>query len=406
MIELSMLKAFLSRHNFQSYRELLNPKTLSRQSIQILKDIEVYFELRTIHIIDINDFSVYFFNVRNPYLDDKAVLEYKEIFKLLEELDNTEEIEQLIQGFKQQVLYEDLKRSIEQNKPLEELELKLEEFKTEKKKEDVEELFPDMNIHEAAEFVDRSKGLKWRCKALQDYFEGGVIQSDFIIIAGFVGAGKSTFLASELSYMATQLENEDDYVLWLSNEGSYKTALTRLYCASLNSGWKQIDQNKQKAEDLYIKKMNGNKNRIRILDIQGWTAKQIENLIKKKPPKLLAIDLVDNIRGFDKFLNQESSWELYARLYQWCRELATKYCPVLGVSQLSKEGENNMYPSSTQLRGSKIDKSAACTALLTIGSIIGDNTTRYLSFPKTKLRPDINDWKATVKVDMLRSRYL
>lgn len=406
MIELSILKCFFNRKNLESYKDLINPKTLSRQSLIIIKDLEIYFQNRiTQQDIDINDFSVFFFNDRHPYLDDKSVTEFKYIFESLVELELSEDIQTLISAFKKQILYEDIKKDINSNNDIEEIESKIEHYKEQNKKENLDSVFNDMDLNSALEFTDRSSGLKWRCKALQQYFDGGVIKSDFILIAGFVGAGKSSFIASEISFMGEQLK-DDEYILWLSNEGSYLSLLPRLYSAALNQPTKTIRSWSKEAEAKYKELMKGNKNRIRILDIQGWSAKQIEQLIKKRCPKLAVIDLVDNINGFDKYSNKESSWEKYGKMYQWCREIATQYCPILGVTQLNGDGEDSMYPKMTQLRGSRVEKQAACTALLTIGSIIGDNRTRYLSFPKSKVRADLDDWKAIVQFDAERCRYI
>ena len=57
MIELSILKLFLNKHNFESYKGLLNPKTLSKQSLFIIKDIEVYFSTNTETEVDLNQFK-------------------------------------------------------------------------------------------------------------------------------------------------------------------------------------------------------------------------------------------------------------------------------------------------------------------------------------------------------------
>jgi replicative DNA helicase len=264
-----------------------------------------------------------------------------------------------------------------------------------------------MELSEAQEYTDRSKGLRWRSKALNEYFrDGGVILGDFILIAGFVGCGKSSFIASEVTKMAQQLEG-DDYILWMSNEGSYKALIERMYSAALNATSQEMrgDEARQKARASYIKGMKGNLNRIRIIDIQGWNAKQIEQLIAKRTPKLAIIDLVDHIEGFDKYSTKENSFEKYGKLYQWCREVATKYCPVFGISQLNGEGENNMYPMMSQMRGSRVDKQAAASAVLMIGSIVGDNTTRYLSIPKSKIN-EVSDWTAVVQFDASRSRFI
>jgi hypothetical protein len=124
-------------------------------------------------------------------------------------------------------------------------------------------------------------------------------------------------------------------------------------------------------------------------------------LIKSNPPKLLVIDLLDNVSGF----NKESEWSRYGKLYQWAREIATHYCPVLGVSQLNGDGENKEYPSMSRLRGSRVDKQGAATFQLHIGSLEGNNDIRYLSMPKNKINSN-KSWRVQVKFDANRSRFI
>lgn len=406
MIEISLLKALAIKDNLLKYKPMLNPKTLASQSIIILKAYEEYFKLNTEHLcVDLGLFKTLFFNSLHPYISEKEVLEYSQILSLLAEQHNKDEIQKIIAGFEQQEFYSELHNLLDQNIDVITIQTKLDIFKA--KIQDItrdDQTTVDMDLIQALDYTDRSTGLRWRCKALEEHFQGGLIQGDFGIIAGYVDAGKTSFLISEVSHMATQLK-DDDYILWFSNEGSWKSILPRVYCATLNCRPSQLVKHKDRAVTSYTTKMNGDKNRIRIVDIQGWSAKDCENIVIKKTPALVVIDLVDNLSGFDKYMNKESSFEKYCKLYQWCRELATQYCPVLGVSQMNREGENKMYPSMSSLRGSGVDKQAAATFQLMIGSLEGDNTTRYLSMPKNKINEN-KGWKAIVKFDPIKSIYL
>jgi replicative DNA helicase len=404
MLEVALLKILSIKSNFDTYRHSINPKSLAIQSTLLLKDYQVYFELYKTEKIDFNLFYTFFFNTRHPYLDDKSIEEYKEILNRIDKQDiKTVETQSLIRSFEQQEFYYKLKQDLDKNIDSITVQEQIQQFNNKSQL-----LLPngniDMDLTEALVYTDRTNGLQWRCQALRDYFNGGLIQGDFGIIAGYVDSGKSSFIASELSYMAQQIDN-DDYLLWLSNEGDWKSILPRLYCATLGCTQQELTKFKDTAIIKYIDKMKGNKNRVEIRNIQGWSAKDVELLVKKRCPTLLVIDLMDNLKGFDRYSNSEGSFELYNRLYQWGREIATNYCPVLGVSQMNGDGEDEMYPKMSKLRGSRVDKQMSATFQLMIGSLQEDNSTRYLSMPKDKVTGR-KGWKAVVKFDPLRSRYV
>lgn len=402
MIELNLLKALSNRDSLNQYRNLINDKTLSSQSVFLLKDFLVYFEMyRDIQDIDFNVFSSFFFTIRHPYLDEKSIIEYREIISRLNVIENTEHVHSLLNSFKQQEFYHDLVNKIERNEPITNINRLITSFMD--NSESIDLLNTDMDLEAALSYVDRADGLKWRCHALNEHFSGGLIKGDFILVAASVDAGKTSFCASEGSYMAEQLDGSDS-ILWLSNEGDWKSILPRVYCASLNCTLNDLTSRRSAAMLRYTEKMKGDKNRLQIVDIQGWNTSKIEDLLKQKKPKLLIIDLLDHVLGFDKYLNKENSTEKYNQLYQWAREIATKHCPVIGVSQMNKEGYDSMYPPMTALRGSAIDKQAAATAMIFIGALEGDASTRFLSTPKNKINANKN-WKAQVSFNPTKSRF-
>ncbi len=404
MIEITLLKALSKRHNFDNYKRLINPKSLAQQSLVLLKDYDVYFSLNQNETeINFDKFCVFFFNTRHPTFDDKSVAEYRDILTRVATV-KSDDIKQVINGFRQQDFYGEIQGLIDQNVELEQVKSKIDEYMTDTGSISSQETFNDMDLNISLDYTDRSNGLVWRCEALKRHFQGGLIVGDFGLVAGYVDSGKTSFVASELSHMAQQLSG-DDYILWLSNEGDWKSILPRVYCAALNLTKQEVMAHKDEAIKRYKQLMHGDLNRIIIKDIQGYSAKDIEALIKRRTPKLVVIDLLDHIDGFDKYSSKESSFEKYNKLYQWAREMATHYAPILGVTQLNGDGEDQMYPSMSQLRGSRVDKQAAATFQLMIGSMVEDNNTRYLSMPKNKINEN-KSWKAIVKFDPARSRFI
>lgn len=397
-----------TKANLESYVKLLNPKTLSMQSIQLLKDYQKYFETYlTDDTIAFNKFKEFFFINQHPNLDEKQVTIYKEVIDQVQNVP-LEGISctQIITAFEQQELYNQLHTDLDKNVDINTLFLKVEKHRErvnllQGSSEGLEE---EMDLTLALTYTDRSKGLQWRLNCLREHFQGGLINGDFLILAGYTDSGKTSMLASEVSYMAEQLEG-DDWIAWLNTEGNWEQILPRLYQATLNCTHQDLTKFTESAILKYTEKMHGNKNRIRVLNFQRKGIKDVENLIKKHPPKLIVFDLLDHLQGFDKYVGSEGSVvEKYGALYQWGREIATKYCPVIAVSQLNRNGNDNPYPPITEMSGSGEKKQAAATAIIMLGGMEGNSTERYLSTPKNKISGS-KGFRRQVAFDPLRSRF-
>jgi len=407
LIELSLLKAMSVKENLNTYLHLLNPKTLSKESVELLNDYKTYFSLRvTQEAVDFNDFSSFFFIERHPNLDDKSIEKWKTIISKVQKLPlEGNSCTNIIAAFEQQELYAQLHQDLDKNVPLETVVSKMETArqKLESLKSISNALEEDMDLTLALSSTDRSKGLQWRLNCLRELFEdGGLVKGDFGIIAGYVDSGKTSFLCSEISHMAQQLEG-DQWIAWLNTEGSWQQIVPRIYSATLNCTQADLRKFPDSAKEKYTKLMKGNRNRIRVLNFQRKSTKDVEDLIRHNPPSLIIFDLLDGLRGFEKFMGGDGNvTERYSQLYQWAREVATQYCPVLAISQLNGDGNNEPYPTITNLRGSRVDKQAAATFQLIIGSMEGNNTERYLSMPKNKISSE-KGWRRQVTFDLLRA---
>ena len=222
-------------------------------------------------------------------------------------------------------------------------------------------------------------GLRWRLNFLNKSL-GSLRQGDFGFIFARPETGKTTFLASEISKMIQQTNGE---VLWFNNEEQGNKVAIRCYQAVLGVTteklFSNLDMYQKQFEDLV-------QNRIKIYDFEDSSrASRIEAILKESNPALIIFDQIDKIKGFK---GDRNDLELKA-IYQWAREIAKTYAPVIGVSQAGGEAEGKLWLTMDMVDGSKTAKQGEADWILGIGKE-QDNTsrTRYLNITKNKLLGD------------------
>ena len=99
-------------------------------------------------------------------------------------------------------------------------------------------------------------------------------------------------------------------------------------------------------------------------------------------------------------------------IYQWARELAKVYCPVIGICQAGGTAEGKKYLDMNDVDSSHTAKQGECDWIIGIGKTNreGEEFTRYLSICKNKLgrdtfcNPDLRHAKTPViiKADIAR----
>ena len=127
-------------------------------------------------------------------------------------------------------------------------------------------------------------------------------------------------------------------------------------------------------------------NRIKIYSFEESSrVSNIERILKTSKPALIIFDQIDKIKGFK---GERNDLELKA-LYQWARELAKQYAPVIAVSQASGEAEGKLWLTMDMVDGSKTAKQGEADWILGIGKD-SDNTSRsrYFNICKNKLLGD------------------
>jgi replicative DNA helicase len=228
--------------------------------------------------------------------------------------------------------------------------------------------------------VVASGGLNWRLKELNVAL-GPLRKGDFVIIAARPETGKTTFVASEASYMMTQLQ-PDEHVIWINNEEASNKVMMRVIQA-----FHQVTSSEllSKPDEYADKFIASNGDRFLVLDDDSGirSANKIATLFKEFKPGLIIFDQLDKVHGF---ANDREDLRI-GKLYEWARDIAKEYCPVIAVSQVDGTGEGEKWIQMNQLRGSKTDKVGEADAIITIGKSNepGMDLQRYIHVPKNKL---------------------
>ena len=192
-----------------------------------------------------------------------------------------------------------------------------------------------------------------------------------------VETGKTAFVLSESSYMA---EQADGYTLFLNNEEAGDAVMWRFYQACLGATREQVLANLPKAKELFQKRIG---QKLLFKDSARIHAKWVEKACEKYKPKLIVVDQIDKIHGFQ---NDREDLRLGA-IYQFFREIAKEYAPVIGVTQANGEGANTKWLTMEHMSNSKTSKPAELDWLLGIGKLNdpGYENIRFMNIDKNKL---------------------
>ena len=392
MIDIQLLRLMRVRSDYNKIIGAINVEALEPKTRAVVRAVDRYYKKHKSH--GQIDFTVFVpFLERNVYPDllhdDKLV--YRAIIKnMMKKYPDADTREAIMESVHELNLVHRMRLITEQYNEGEDIDAlgeitsALDKYKLGVGVSSLPEV--GENIDELLDDMDNDEGIRWRLDCLNECMRpmrGG----DFGIVAARPDQGKTSFLASELTYMAPQLP-EGRPILWLNNEGPGYAIRPRLMQAALNCSTEELLEKKE-AGVLYEEYFEavGGEGRIRIMDIHGYNTGQVESLIEDTTPGLIVYDMIDNIYGFGEAARTDLALE---KMYQWARERSVKYdAAAIATSQISAEGIGEQYPGLGMLKDSKTGKQGACDFQLMIGSQETKPefaNTRWLSLPKNKLR--------------------
>lgn len=237
-----------------------------------------------------------------------------------------------------------------------------------------------MNLSDLHVNQFQKQGLRWRLNWLNKSL-GSIRKGDFGFILARPEAGKTTFLVSEVSHMA---QNTDKTIYYFNNEEQSEKVAIRMYQSVLGLTtaelFADLEGNQAKYEELVG-------DRIKILGFEESSSMgQIEKVLSGKEVGLIVIDQIDKITTNSK----ADRYDLQLKaIYNWARQLASRYAPVIAVSQAGGTGEGKLFLDMNDVDSSKTAKQGEADFILGIGKE-SDNTSRvrYFNISKNKLSGD------------------
>lgn len=402
MIELQVLKALLTKDTWINYRKYVVKKQLTRELSTLLEILDTYHSQNEGDLTP-DEFVVVAETSGKIDKTHRAVLETMESCQVRPEL-----IESLLKSYKQKSVLSQLALASydasEGKKGIEVVHKLIHELDNAEELIDEEELkFTTDDLEELRQQTFAKPGLRWRLATLNKSL-GSLRQGDFGFIFARPETGKTTFLASELTFMAQQASGP---ILWINNEEQSNKVMLRCYQALLGLTSIELFSDVPAARAEFQRRTKGN---LKIYDGVSASAAQIEKLCETIKPSLIVFDQIDKIKGFD---NDREDLRL-GTLYQWAREIAKLYGPVIGVTQADGSGDNVRWLTMNNVANAKTSKQAEADWILGIGKVndIGFENTRFLHLCKNKLQgdpdtdPELRHGRLDVQIAPNIARYL
>jgi KaiC/GvpD/RAD55 family RecA-like ATPase len=248
----------------------------------------------------------------------------------------------------------------------------------------------------------KETGLRWPLKSLNNAL-GSLRRGDFGFVFARPETGKTTFLAHVCTHMASQATSP---VLWFNNEEQGEKVMLRCYQAALGLPLEQLFSSIGKAKKQYATFTKGN---IKLVDQAVLNKSEVESICASVKPGLIVFDQIDKVTGF----KADRDDLVLGAIYQWARELAKLYCPVIGICQADGTAEGVKWLTMAHVANAKTSKQAEADWILGIGrsNDAGYEAVRHFNVSKNKLvgdedtRPDMRHGRWDVLIEPQIARY-
>jgi len=333
----------------------------------------------------VDDLEVFFFN-SYPALKDKEREEYETLFSRMREIAVSDDLAvELLETHRKQYIATSIGfvalDVAEGKKDFSSLLIEIDKAKQVQEEIKEEAEFVTTSLKSLLDVTIKASGLQFRLKTLAKML-GSLRKGDFGFLFARPEVGKTTMLASEVTHMAMQLE-EGHPIIWFSNEEVGEKIMLRIYQSYFDKTLVEVMSNVGAYEVEFEKQMGG---RILILDRAKIHKNTIEKICEQYQPGLIILDSIDKLHGWA----DDRDDLVYKAIYQWAREIAKTYCPVIGVCHASAGGEGKKYLEMDDVAYAKTAKQGEADWILGIGAThnAGEEFVRYLHCSKNKQMSD------------------
>ena len=215
-------------------------------------------------------------------------------------------------------------------------------------------------------------------------YVGWELDGDKLFMLGdFTVTHNTTFLCSESTFMAPQMQEDQD-VIWFNNEEQVKKVRHRIFQATLGWTKEELADNKLVTRAA-LEKALCRLDRIKVVDDKLLSVHKVEEVLANSNPGLIIFDQLWKVTGFtDSF----SEVDKQNQLFSWARSLADKYAPVINVHQADGTAQGEAWIQMHQLYNSRVGIQGEADAIIGIGRSYDPSvgpTTRFIHVSKNKL---------------------
>jgi len=400
-IDLDVLATFGDRDTHQRFSKFVRPSSLGEEAHTIFKAMEEWYKHNHNPVMDWTKFGPWFLLVKHPKLSEEKARIYRGMFTDLAGWPAMHGLPEVVDGLIGRDYAaqagELLLKIADGDSPVTDLDKAVDIIDayraTKGKLAKLEDSIVSCDI--ASVLKDTvSGGYNWRLDCLNDAI-GPVRQGDFIVVGTRPDTGKTTFLAAESTFIAGQLP-PDRPVLWLNNEEAGKKVLRRIVQAAIGWPTSRLEADPAGATAEYHK-LYGRDDKVLVYDNAFISTRDVEALCKKYNPGLIIFDQLWKVKGF----NDENEVTRLTMLFNWGREIAKAYAPVITVHQADGTAEGAQWIDMSQLYMSKTGIQGEADAIITIGRQPDKGNARFMYIPKNKMTgnvPSLRNGKFEIEI--------
>lgn len=406
MIELSLIKFSLNKANFLKLANHINKFEIDDEFKLLLNVISKYYDkYPTIDNLSTNELAA-FFDYSYPKIKNKET--YLQLIGQLEKLDiKPELLKDIVKQFHEKMISNEIINKLSpvlyesQFDILPQIQEDLDRFKALAGLEfEPSKVFVTQDLTTLMQRQVYSEGLKWRLSCL-NHDLGPLRGKTLGHVFASVDTGKTSFLASEATYMAAQLK-DDEVIVWFNNEEDGEKVQLRLYCAALGVTKEQLAGQEARAIEAFKRKGG---NRIKLVDRSLISIEEATSILKVVNARLAIFDQGDKVvfRGSSLLPTVERLKALYGKF----REMGKDFdLAVLTAGQGSATAEGEKWLTRNHMDNSKVGKPGELDYAVGIGKSSDENEDqfRYISICKNKLNNGEHG-KHTVRLDTARALY-
>jgi replicative DNA helicase len=411
MVTLNVLKLFTNNKDYYiKYNPIIRNITLEPEVKDLFKVIHNYYEKYEHHTYISKDEFVSFFSLEYPGKKDKQLyLQLIDQFYTLDTSDSLAQdvINQLIEVDCANRIVNTLLPSVsgERFGLFASVRDLLDRFDELKQQDDEDkQIFVEDGLDELIEKTS-TDGLSWRLNCLRTAL-GPLSGGSLGHIFARPESGKTTFLHSEVSYLASQLDNGET-ILWFNNEEAGSRVKLRLYTAVCGMTTSELAQNKAVAKEKFHERGGL---RVKLYDSANISVEEVERLCKEYRPRFVVIDQGDKL-SFKGDSHAGNNADRLKGIYDNLREVV-KRCnaqwkmDMLTVGQADVVAEGRKWLQQSNLDSGKTGKPGAFDYIIGIGKSLdmSDEFTRYITLCKNKLTGDHGRYVVTI--DPATARYI